>query len=351
MWALGRLEAWSGMAARRRGGRAAAARERRARTAESPSSTTGSSARRSPARRTRSSSRDGLRCAEHRTLVLSRARRTARAASVCASASSASGRRTSTSPAAWWPTGAVRARAWSSSPERTSAVVLAGDANLRRRADTTAAGFSEPLAGSIDQILVRGLRRRRPSALAGGAAARRRTPPLRSRAGRTDGRMTFDEARAQFPVLERYAYLNAGTNGPLARATVEAVIGRVERDLAGGPQRAGVLRARCSSCATRCGRLRGRARRRSRARRARRLDDARLRDRPRRPRPLRRGRGHHDRPGALRPHRPAARDRARASSSRRPTRTRSSPRSRRARGSSRRRTSSGRPAGGSTSRG
>ena len=28
--------------------------------------------------------------------------------------------------------------------------------------------------------------------------------------------MTFEEARAQFPVLERYAYLNAGSNGPLA---------------------------------------------------------------------------------------------------------------------------------------
>jgi L-cysteine/cystine lyase len=35
--------------------------------------------------------------------------------------------------------------------------------------------------------------------------------------------MTFEEARAQFPVFERFAYLNAGTNGPLARATVEAM--------------------------------------------------------------------------------------------------------------------------------
>ena len=31
--------------------------------------------------------------------------------------------------------------------------------------------------------------------------------------------MTIDEARAEFPVLERLAYLNAGTNGPLARPT------------------------------------------------------------------------------------------------------------------------------------
>jgi len=37
-------------------------------------------------------------------------------------------------------------------------------------------------------------------------------------------------SRADFPVLERYAYLNAGTNGPLARATIDAVVERAERD-------------------------------------------------------------------------------------------------------------------------
>jgi L-cysteine/cystine lyase len=46
--------------------------------------------------------------------------------------------------------------------------------------------------------------------------------------------MTFEEARAQFPVLERFAYLNAGTNGPLARATVDAFVGEAQRDLAEG---------------------------------------------------------------------------------------------------------------------
>jgi L-cysteine/cystine lyase len=35
--------------------------------------------------------------------------------------------------------------------------------------------------------------------------------------------MTFEEAREQFPVFERFAYLNAGTNGPLPRATIEAI--------------------------------------------------------------------------------------------------------------------------------
>jgi L-cysteine/cystine lyase len=46
--------------------------------------------------------------------------------------------------------------------------------------------------------------------------------------------MTFEEARRQFPVLERLAYLNAGTNGPLARVTTEAMREQLERDLAGG---------------------------------------------------------------------------------------------------------------------
>jgi L-cysteine/cystine lyase len=35
--------------------------------------------------------------------------------------------------------------------------------------------------------------------------------------------VTWPEARARFPVLERYAYLNAGTFGPLSRSTLEAM--------------------------------------------------------------------------------------------------------------------------------
>ncbi len=46
--------------------------------------------------------------------------------------------------------------------------------------------------------------------------------------------MTPDEARAQFPVFERYAYLNAGSAGPLPRAAVETARARLERDLAEG---------------------------------------------------------------------------------------------------------------------
>src|SRR5215471_8177283 len=35
--------------------------------------------------------------------------------------------------------------------------------------------------------------------------------------------MTYDDARALFPVLRRFAYLNAGTLGPLSRPTIEAM--------------------------------------------------------------------------------------------------------------------------------
>ena len=35
--------------------------------------------------------------------------------------------------------------------------------------------------------------------------------------------MTFEEVRARFPVLERTAYLNAGTFGPISRATLAAI--------------------------------------------------------------------------------------------------------------------------------
>ena len=43
--------------------------------------------------------------------------------------------------------------------------------------------------------------------------------------------MTYEEARAQFPVLERLAYLQAGSVGPLARGTTEAMRAAEERAL------------------------------------------------------------------------------------------------------------------------
>jgi L-cysteine/cystine lyase len=46
--------------------------------------------------------------------------------------------------------------------------------------------------------------------------------------------VTFEDARAQFPVLERFAYLNAGTFGPLATSVVEAMSADQQRALAEG---------------------------------------------------------------------------------------------------------------------
>lgn len=46
--------------------------------------------------------------------------------------------------------------------------------------------------------------------------------------------MTPDEARAQFPVFERYAYLNAGSSGPLPQTAVDAIRARLARDLEEG---------------------------------------------------------------------------------------------------------------------
>jgi len=46
--------------------------------------------------------------------------------------------------------------------------------------------------------------------------------------------VNIEEVRAAFPVLERFAYLNAGSFGPLARSTVEAILERQQRDLVEG---------------------------------------------------------------------------------------------------------------------
>ena len=46
--------------------------------------------------------------------------------------------------------------------------------------------------------------------------------------------MTFEEARAQFPVLDRYAYLQAGSVGPLARGTLDAMLSEEEAGLQEG---------------------------------------------------------------------------------------------------------------------
>ena len=232
----------------------------------------------------------------------------------------------------------------SSSARVADFVASAGERGDPRRRREPAAGRGRTYDALRDGLLRAAAGQHRPDPrarprrdaarrLARGAAPRRWPAPLGPRAGRTHRRMTFEEARAQFPVLERYAYLNAGTNGPLARATVDALVEQAQRDLERRAERQGVLRA--DARAARRRRAPGfaaRARRRARADRARRLDVARLRDRARRARAHRRGRGGHDRPGALRPDRAAVRDGRARRDRRGATRTRSSPRSRRARG-------------------
>jgi L-cysteine/cystine lyase len=44
----------------------------------------------------------------------------------------------------------------------------------------------------------------------------------------------LNAVRAELPVLQHYAYLNAGTNGPLPRRTADAMVRVVERDLVEG---------------------------------------------------------------------------------------------------------------------
>jgi L-cysteine/cystine lyase len=46
--------------------------------------------------------------------------------------------------------------------------------------------------------------------------------------------MTFEEARGQFPVLDRFAYLNAGTFGPMARSVFDAIASEQRRALEEG---------------------------------------------------------------------------------------------------------------------
>jgi L-cysteine/cystine lyase len=46
--------------------------------------------------------------------------------------------------------------------------------------------------------------------------------------------MTFEDARAQYPVLERYAYLNAGTMGPLSLPAAEAMAAHARNDVERG---------------------------------------------------------------------------------------------------------------------
>ena len=180
------------------------------------------------------------------------------------------------------PDAEVLRAAWFAEACRAGRVsVLAGDFNVRppisRRCPSSAArwGFSQPGPG-IDHVLVRGAEAT-PGAPAGSCASPVRRPSaLRSRAGGGDGRtLSWDEARAQFPVLERFAYLNAGTSGRW-RARRSRRSRRERARPRGGPRPQDPLRGvRRDARARARAASRARRRRDAGARRAHLVDDAR----------------------------------------------------------------------------
>ncbi len=103
--------------------------------------------------------------------------------------------------------------------------ILAGDLNML---NPSLPGFRERRAGRRSRTR-RGAAGVAVDRLASGATHAEWRRALGSRTGRASRRVTFEEARAQFPVLEKIAYLNAGTFGPLARPTYEALTRRARR--------------------------------------------------------------------------------------------------------------------------
>jgi L-cysteine/cystine lyase len=70
--------------------------------------------------------------------------------------------------------------------------------------------------------------------VARGAAPRGRTRPVRSRPRGGGDHIDLKAVRAELPVLERVAYLNAGTFGPLPRRSAEAGAAEQERNVVEG---------------------------------------------------------------------------------------------------------------------
>ena len=65
--------------------------------------------------------------------------------------------------------------------------------------------------------------------------------------------MSWAEERARFPVLERFAYLNAGTFGPLSRATLDAMADAARWEAANGRGGKRVLRRDARAARARAG--------------------------------------------------------------------------------------------------
>ena len=191
-------------------------------------------------------------------------------------------------------------------------VVLAGDFNV-----TVVTSPTRPRARHLGVGVLAGGARPRPrarprpdaagprAALARRPPATRGRPPVGSCARGARGPMTFDEARAQFPVLERYAYLNAGTFGPMPTAVADAIAAEQQRALVEGQLQPRRVRQVPRGSASRTRAVRAADRRARREHRAHDVDLGGLQRRAERARPPRGRRGRHDRVGALRPDRTA----------------------------------------------
>ena len=127
----------------------------------------------------------------------------------------------------------VRAEAFVTEVAQGLPSVLAGDFNLRAEHLLELPGWSS-LGPGIDHVLVRELEASPLSVWPPERRVHDGVGALGSRTRRGEDRVTAAEARALFPVLERLAYLNAGTFGPLARATVDAVEAELAEELANG---------------------------------------------------------------------------------------------------------------------
>ena len=138
--------------------------------------------------------------------------------------------------------------------------VLAGDFNVTAERSTTLSeltgpdwGFSHPGVG-IDHVLIRGAVTGEPLRW---PIARRQVDGFvaeRPRAGGGDRRVNVEDVRAEFPVLERLAYLNAGSIGPLAKRTAARDGRAAGRRARGWPRRASRSSSTWSRSAAGCAR-------------------------------------------------------------------------------------------------
>ena len=244
LWALSRLPGWSGMSVRHVVTRRALLGDV-ARGRDHAAATTGSSAPRLPGQANAILLAPGLEALAHRTLRIDERRAEPRFCHAVRLEGLVIGNLHATNdfrrpevPAAE----ILRGEAFVTGFAGALPCVLAGDFNLRAEHMPELPGWSAVGPG-IDHVLVRRLSASPLSGVAGRATASQWRGAVGPCPGRGDDRMTPEEARALFPVLERLAYLNAGTFGPIAQPTADADSGPARRGAGAGTLREGVLRA------------------------------------------------------------------------------------------------------------